>query len=143
MTGYKQIPVYITKSFKGTSTYSMSKKLWLAIYSITAMSSKPLVAIAWLGLFMIVPSGLLILYLILQRFSGYTDVEGWTSLLVSLWFLSGLIIFILGIIAIYISVIFAETKARPYTIVRDVYRHYEPEQAAASDISREPSSQVL
>jgi putative glycosyltransferase len=125
MAGYKQIPVFIEKKFKGSSTYSFSKKLWLAIYSITAMSSKPLVAIAYLGLLMIIPSGFMILILLGQYLTGYTNVEGWTSLLVSLWFLSGLIIFILGIIAIYISVIFTETKPRPYTVVRDVYRYHE------------------
>ncbi|MCU0514191.1 MAG: glycosyltransferase family 2 protein [Anaerolineae bacterium] len=124
MTGYKQIPITIDKTFKGTSTYSLGKKLWLALYAITAMSSKPLIGIAWLGLLMIVPSGAVIVLLLLQRLTGYTDVEGWTSLLASLWFLSGLIIFILGIIAIYISVIFTETKPRPYTIVREVYRHH-------------------
>jgi len=122
MTGYKQIPITIEKSFKGTSTYSWGKKLSLAVYSITAMSSKPLTAIAMLGLLMIIPSGLLILFLIMQRLTGYTDIEGWTSLLVSLWFLSGLIIFILGIIGIYLSIIFTEIKPRPYSIVRDVYR---------------------
>jgi putative glycosyltransferase len=121
LTGYKQIPIVIEKTFKGSSTYSWSKKLWLAIYGITAMSSKPLVMIASLGLFIMIPSALLILVLIAQRLSGYTTEEGWTSVLVSVWFLGGLIIFILGIIAIYISVIFAEVKPRPYTIVRRVY----------------------
>jgi putative glycosyltransferase len=123
LTGYKQIPVTIEKSFKGSSTYSWSKKFWLAIYGITAMSSKPLVLIAYLGLFIMLPAALVIVFLLAQRLSGYTDVEGWTSVLVSVWFLGGLIIFILGIIAIYISVIFTETKPRPYTVVRHVYRH--------------------
>jgi putative glycosyltransferase len=139
MTGYRQIPVIIEKTFKGSSTYSFSKKFWLAIYSVTAMSSKPLIAISYVGLMIIIPSSLVILVLLIQRLTGYTDVEGWTSMLASLWFLGGLIIFILGIIAIYISVIFTETKPRPYTIVRDVYRHsteptrHKPEIATAAE----------
>ena len=122
MTGYKQIPITIEKSYKGTTTYSWGKKLSLAISSITSMSSKPLTAIATLGLLMAIPSGIVILVLIAQRLTGYTDIEGWTSMLASLWFLSGLIIFILGIIGIYLSIIFGEIKPRPYSIVRDVYR---------------------
>jgi putative glycosyltransferase len=43
------------------------------------------------------------------------------SIILSIWFLGGLIIFSLGVIAIYLSVIFSETKNRPYTIVRDIY----------------------
>jgi putative glycosyltransferase len=123
MTGYKQIPVTIEKTFKGVSSYTWSKKLWLAVYAITAMSSKPLVAIAYLGLAMIVPTGLLILGWIIQYLSGYTSgVDGWTSVIVSMWFLGGLIIFVLGIIGLYLSVIFSETKPRPYSLVRSVYR---------------------
>ncbi len=122
LTGYKQVPVTIEKTYKGQTTYSWSKKLWLAIYGITAMSSKPLILIAYLGLVLTIPSGIFIAVLLIQYFTGYTTVEGWTSVLASVWFLGGLIIFILGIIAIYISVIFAETKPRPYTVVRQVYR---------------------
>jgi putative glycosyltransferase len=128
LTGYRQIPLTLEKTYKGSSTYNWSRKLWLAIYGITAMSSKPLVLIAYLGLFIMIPSALLIGVLIAQRLSGYTDVDGWTSVLVSVWFLGGLIIFILGIMAIYISVIFTETKPRPYTVIRQILRH--PQHAA-------------
>jgi putative glycosyltransferase len=123
LTGYKQIPITIEKTFKGASTYTLSRKLALAIYGITAMSSKPLIMIAWLGLAITIPSGLLIVFFILQYLLGITaGVDGWTSTIVSLWFLGGLIIFILGIMSIYLSVIFTEIKARPYTVVRAVHR---------------------
>lgn len=123
LTGYEQVPLVIEKGYKGTTTYSWSKKLWLAIYGITAMSSKPLVLITSLGLLIVVPSALLIVIFIAQYLTGYTQgVDGWTSLIVSMWFLGGLIIFILGIIATYLSVIFTEVKHRPYSVVRHVYR---------------------
>lgn len=131
LTGYKQIPVSIEKTYKGETTYSWSKKLWLAIYGITAMSSKPLILIAYLGLLLAIPSGLVIAVLVMQYVTGYTTVDGWTSVVASLWFLGGLIIFILGIIAIYISIIFNETKPRPYTVVRQLYRHQDATQAHA------------
>lgn len=122
ITGFKQIPMEVEKHYKGSTTYSLSKRIGLAVSGITALSNKPLIYIAYLGLIMTIPSGLLIVYLLIQYLLGITDVSGWTSVIVSLWFLGGLIIFIMGIIAIYLSVIFVEIKARPYTVVRDVYR---------------------
>lgn len=128
LTGYKQIPITIEKSFKGTSTYTWSKKFWLAVHSLTAMSSKPLIFIAYLGFLMIVPTGALIVLWLAQYLTGYTSgVDGWTSVIVSMWFLGGLIIFILGIIGIYLSVIFTESKPRPYTLIRTIYRQAEGE----------------
>jgi putative glycosyltransferase len=126
LTGYKQIPIIIEKTYKGTTTYTWSKKIALAIASLTAMSSKPLTAIASLGLLMVIPSSIAIILLFVQRLDGYTNLPGWTSILVSLWFLSGLIIFILGILGIYLSVIFTEVKQRPNSIVRNVYRSQKP-----------------
>ncbi len=122
LTGYHQVPISIEKSYKGASTYTLSRKVWLAINGITAMSSKPLIFIASLGLLITIPSGSLIIFFLAQYLLGYTvGVDGWTSLIVSVWFLGGLIIFILGIIAIYISIIFTEVKQRPYTVVRKVW----------------------
>jgi putative glycosyltransferase len=122
ITGFKQIPVPVEKHYKGSTTYSFRKRVGLAVSGITSLSNKPLIYIAYLGLAMTIPSGLLVLYLLVSYLTGFTDVSGWTSVIVSLWFLGGLIIFLMGIIAVYLSVIFVEIKARPYTVVRDVYR---------------------
>jgi putative glycosyltransferase len=124
ITGFKQIPVEVEKHYKGSTTYSFRKRIGLAVSGITSLSNKPLIYIAYLGLVMTIPSGILIIYLMFQYLLGITDVSGWTSVIVSLWFLGGLIIFIMGIIAVYLSVIFVEIKARPYTVVRDVYRQH-------------------
>jgi putative glycosyltransferase len=48
-------------------------------------------------------------------------LQGWASLIVSIWLLGGITIFCVGIIAIYLSKIFIEVKQRPYTIIREVY----------------------
>jgi putative glycosyltransferase len=124
ITGFRQIPVIVNKQpYKGTSTYSFSRKLAYSINAITAFSNKPLIYIAYLGLLIITPSSIYILYLSIGYLFFRLGVSGWTLLIASVWFLGGLIIFILGIIAIYISVILVETKNRPYTIVRQVYEH--------------------
>jgi len=130
ITGFKQIPVEVEKHYKGSTTYSLPKRIGLAVSGITALSNKPLIYIAYLGLVMTIPSGVLVVYLMFQYLLGITDVSGWTSVIVSLWFLGGLIIFLMGIIAVYLSVIFVEIKARPYTVVRDVYRHPQAQDAA-------------
>lgn len=123
-TGFKQLAVAVNKNpYKGTSTYSFISKVAYSIRAITAFSNKPLIYIAYLGLLMTIPSSIYLIYLVFGYFFLGLGVTGWTSVIVSLWFLGGLIIFILGIIAIYISVIFVETKNRPYTIVRQVYEH--------------------
>jgi putative glycosyltransferase len=121
LTGFRQLGVAVEKTYKGSTTYSLARRISLLIYSITALSNKPLIYISYLGLLLTIPSGLLIAAFLAQRLFFRVGVDGWTSVIVSLWFLGGLIILVLGIISIYLSVIFTEVKQRPYTIVRDIY----------------------
>ena len=60
-------------------------------------------------------------FLFAYLFSGRVP-SGYTSLILSLWFLGGLTIFCIGIVALYLAVIFSEVKARPTAIVREVYQ---------------------
>jgi putative glycosyltransferase len=71
-----------------------------------------------------------ILYFLGRYFTSGIGVDGFTSEIVSIWFLGGLITFILGILGIYIANILAETKRRPYTSVRRIYRAENPALAA-------------
>jgi putative glycosyltransferase len=89
--------------------------------SISSFSDKPLIMIFYTGACISLLSVLYIAYLVAMWMIYSISVEGWTSLLVSVWFLGGLSISFIGIIGIYLSKIFLETKARPYTIVKDVY----------------------
>ena len=128
--GFKQVPVIINKDrHKGTSTYTFRKKVAYVVNSITAFSNKPLIYIAYLGMGMTAISGLYILSLLYQYFVLNYRVDGYTSLMVSMWFLAGLIILILGVISVYLSVIFVEVKQRPYSIVREIYDHHPAEAA--------------
>jgi putative glycosyltransferase len=56
----------------------------------------------------------------------HNSAVGWASLIVSIWFMGGIIVFCLGVIGIYISRIFIETKNRPYVIVRRVHQRAAP-----------------
>jgi putative glycosyltransferase len=93
-----------------------------ALESVAAYNTVPLVVISQLGTAIFVLSlaaglGLIVDRLFFQRF-----LPGWPSLIVSIWVLGGLILFCLGVVALYLSKIFVETKDRPDTIVREVLR---------------------
>jgi putative glycosyltransferase len=61
-------------------------------------------------------------YLSLNRMFFSRTIDGWTSVMASIWLLGGLIILFLGIVGIYLSKMFSEIKRRPYTIVRQIYK---------------------
>ena len=121
-TGFKQVPILTEKKYKGSTTYSWRRRISAAVWGAVVFSRKPLLFISYVGLFMAIPSGLYILWIIYSTLFLSYGIQGWSSLIASVWFLGGLTISVLGIIAAYLSVIFVEVKARPYTIVRSVHR---------------------
>jgi putative glycosyltransferase len=123
ITGYQQAPIYITKHSKGKTTYDFFKKLNILINSIVSFSDRPLIIIFYTGLIISLISAYFIIDMVIRKLMFNVVLAGWTSLIVSIWFVGGLIICFLGIIGIYISKIFIETKQRPYSIVRHVYQH--------------------
>jgi putative glycosyltransferase len=122
LAGFKQVPFPITKSaHKGRTSYTLAKRLRLFVSGITMSSSRPLICIGFLGSFIIALSALYIASTLFQYLFHGQSVDGWTSLIISIWFLGGLIIFSLGIIALYLAVIFKEVKHRPYSIIRRIH----------------------
>ena len=104
------------------SSYSLFKKLRLGISVILFMSSKPLEIIVVSGLFLCLSSfigGLILLYL---YFTGNGIVPGWTSILLSIVLFSGINLFFLGVIGMYIKNIFNEVKDRPRYIIQEKFR---------------------
>jgi putative glycosyltransferase len=120
ITGFKQLPQVVSKSSKGSSTYHLGRRLAIVVNAVTSFSNRPLILIFYLGCIIISLSSVAAAYLIIETIlSGF--LPGWPSLIVSVWLLGGLTIFCMGIIGIYLSKIFTETKQRPYTIIRDFY----------------------
>lgn len=132
ITGFRQIAVPVDKMCKGQSTYTFRKKIAILVNSITAFSNAPLNFIFYLGGAILLVSGSAALWLIARRLFFGTLLEGWLSLIVSIWVLGGLTIFCLGIIGIYLSKIFTETKNRPYTIIRKI--HTKPQQEPQDEL---------
>jgi putative glycosyltransferase len=121
ITGFKQVPLPVRKHSKGSSAYTLRRKVSELVNAITASSSKPLVFIFYLGCVIVFLSSLAATALIVRRVFFGALLAGWPSLIVSVWLLGGLILFCLGIIGIYLSKIFMETKRRPYTVIKQVY----------------------
>ena len=112
--GFNQDYVYYDRAerFAGESKYPLSKMLSFALDGITSFSIRPLRCIVFLGLFFILMSIAVIIYALVSYIMG-TTLPGWTSLLISLWFIGGAILTAIGIIGEYIGKIYFEVKARP------------------------------
>jgi len=104
--------------FEGKSTYTLSKLLKLAGEAIVAYSDRPLRLAVKLGFMMSGVSFVAGGYIVFLKISRDTPVMGWSSMIVSLYFIGGIIIAILGIIGIYLGKTFDEAKKRPLYIVR-------------------------
>ena len=105
---------------EGTSSYSLIKLLKLAFDGIIANSNKPLKMAVSLGFIMSIVSFVLAIYNIIAKFIGFIEVPGFTSTLFSIWFVGGLLLFVLGIIGIYIGRIYDQVKGRPYMVIREI-----------------------
>lgn len=112
--GYPSAMVYYDRKerFAGESKYPLSKMLNFAIDGITSFSVKPLRLITTFGVLFILVSIGIIAYALYTHAIGHT-VPGWTSLLISLWFIGGAILTAIGIIGEYIGKIYKEVKRRP------------------------------
>jgi len=121
ITGFKQCHQTVQKHSNSTTTYTLSQKFNHLVNAVTSFSSMPLVIIFYTGLFISVSALAYIVFLSSRYFFLSAPPDGYTSILVSIWFFSGLIVFVIGLQGIYISKVFSEVKQRPNTIIRHVY----------------------
>lgn len=112
--GYQTDCVYYNRSERiaGESKYPLKKMVNLAIEGITSFSVKPVRALFWAGMvFLLIALGILT-YVLIALMTGKA-VSGWSSLMLSIWFIGGCILLGLGIIGEYIGKIYLEVKDRP------------------------------
>ncbi|MCB4756456.1 MAG: glycosyltransferase family 2 protein [Elusimicrobia bacterium] len=121
LAGYRQLPLAIEKHDKGRTSYNLARKVRLMTNAITSFSDKPLILIFYTGLLISFCALIYIIRLVTRALFYGIPVPGYASIVVSFWFLGGLTIFFIGVLGIYISKIFLETKGRPYVLIRDVY----------------------
>lgn len=119
--GFKSSKVYfdVTERIAGESKYSNMKMLKFAIDGITSMSIMPLHIIALMGITVSLIGVILVIFFVASWIHGKT-IQGWTSILCSLWILSGLILFGVGICGEYIGKNYIESKRRPRYYIEQV-----------------------
>jgi glycosyltransferase involved in cell wall biosynthesis len=105
---------------EGNSSYSLSKLISLAFNSIISFSNKPLKLFVKFGLTISIISFLFGLYNVYLTLTNQIDVLGYSSIIVSIWFLSGVIITTVGVTGIYVGKIFDQTKNRPTFIIDEI-----------------------
>ena len=120
-TGFEQNPRIVHKRSKPGTTYTFRRKMALLVNSVTSFSNAPLVTIFYVGALISLVAGGVSAWLVVHWLFFQRPLSGWTSVMASIWLLGGLVICFLGIVGIYVSKVFSETKRRPYTIVRHVY----------------------
>ena len=118
--GFKEGFVYYDRRARklGESKYPLKKMLAFSIDGITSFSIAPLKFITLAGLTMTLISLVMIVFGIIRHIEGNT-IEGWTSLLVSLWFIGGIITTAMGVTGIYIGKIYVEVKQRPRYFIQE------------------------
>lgn len=117
--GFKHTYLDVTHAarYEGTTSYNWSKLIDFALDYAISYSQKPLKLTVKLGLIISCMSVFYSIYVIIAHYMGIITVPGYTSLIISVWFLSGLMIFILGIIGLYVGKTFEGIKNRPIYIV--------------------------
>lgn len=118
--GFKEGFVYYDRKAReaGESKYPLKKMLAFSIDGITSFSVAPLKFITFMGLVMTFVAMIMILFAVVRYFQGEV-IPGWTSMLVSLWFIGGIITTGVGITGLYIGKIYTEVKRRPRYFIEE------------------------
>ena len=120
MIGYKSDVVYYERAerFAGESKYPLGKMIGFAVEGVTSLSIKPIRYITALGFAVFLVSIAMLVYSFVRHFLGHTIV-GWTTLMVSIWAIGGLILFSIGVVGEYVGKIYLEAKGRPRYIIEN------------------------
>lgn len=126
LIGYQTDNVYYDRKERvaGESKYPLKKMLALAFNGISSFSVKPISLILGVGMFIMLCSLLAAIYAFISYFTG-SVVPGWTSLILSIWFLGGLQLFAIGLVGQYIGKIYMEVKQRPRYNIEKVLKSEE------------------
>lgn len=121
MIGYPSAMVddVISPRAAGYSKYTLKKMLTLAIDGITSFSTKPISLIVSAGIFCLLVSIGMFIYVLCSYFE-HLAVPGWPSIMLSIWFIGGLLLLSIGIIGEYIGKIYMEVKHRPLYNIENV-----------------------
>lgn len=120
MIGYKTAEVYYERQKRraGESKYPLKKMMSFAFEGLTSLTTRPLRMITVLGFIIFAVSILVGMYSLFRFFTGNT-VVGWTSIVLSIWAVGGLLLLSVGIVGEYVGKIYLEAKQRPRYLVQE------------------------
>ena len=120
LIGYKSATVddVISDREAGHSKYTLRKMLNLAFDGITSFSIRPIQIITITGTIMLILAFAMLIYVIVSRLMGHY-VPGWSSLMLSVWFIGSVLTISIGIVGTYIGKMYMEMKCRPRYIIED------------------------
>ena len=121
MIGFSWDVVYYERGerFAGESKYPFGKMISFAVEGITSLSTRPIRMITGLGFIIFLVSIGILIDSLVRHYMGATLV-GWTTLMVSVWAIGGLILLSLGVVGEYVGKIYLETKSRPRYIIEEI-----------------------
>ncbi len=121
-SGFKATAITVEHASResGTTSYSFSKLVSLAFNSIISYSNKPLKIFVKFGMLISLLSIIMGIINLVLYFEGKIKVSGYSSIIISIWFLSGIIITVVGIVGIYVGKVFEQTKNRPPYIIDEI-----------------------
>jgi dolichol-phosphate mannosyltransferase len=122
LLGFKigYVDVEQDESARGCSSYTLRKLLKHSFDIIVSSTNKPLRMAVGLGFGMATISFLLALYNLIAKLLGIISVSGYTTTVFSIWFVGGLLLFVMGVLGLYVGKIFDQVKGHPLYVVRDV-----------------------
>ena len=112
-------PVVKDARAEGTSGYTWAKLFAFAFNNIIAFSNKPLRMAMRLGFYIVLAAILLVMYFVIRYLAGGIGVSGFTTLVVSVWLIAGILISLIGMVGIYLGSVFDKVKDRPTFIIKE------------------------
>lgn len=113
------IKVVHAERHSGKSSYNFKRALNLALEGVLSFSDRPLRLTIKLGLLIVMLSSLFMIYKIINLYFFGTSIIGWSSIIASIFFTTGIIVFVLGMVGLYIGKIFQQVKQRPLYIIKE------------------------
>lgn len=119
--GFKRgyVDVEQDESARGGSSYTLRKLLAHSFNIIVSSTNKPLRMAVGVGFVMATVSFILALYNVIAKLTGIIRVSGYTTTIFSIWFVGGLLLFVMGVLGLYVGKIFDQVKGHPLYVVRD------------------------
>jgi dolichol-phosphate mannosyltransferase len=132
------LPYERAARFAGETKYPLSKMIRFAIDAITGFSVRPLRIASYMGIFSGIATLLLLVYVLIHYFVGYS-VEGWTSLAVIVLLLGSAQLFVAGVMGEYLGRLYVESKGRPLFIIQEIVSSPQSQPAQASSEKGDPT----